>query len=586
MDRVSYIFVDPESLKCQKSRPSISNYREIIRMARNQQEISLFPKQSQLYYEIIRGQATVIGFAGGRGSSKSSGLDRCILTLMSEHAPLLVCVVMRNWDQVYRYHVEPIKRDFPWVESAKECDLKTSPPARLMVGSSQLDFSYAENLADIERRFRSANYDLVIIDQAEQFSGTEIREIRKAARSAKMYGNGKNKGWKKSKVVLSFNMRGAGISDLRDWFHLHKLNKDESPDDYAFIKINPWDNVVWVAEALEEDGYSVDEYYRWTDEQRKRYAAERGAYTKQLATDDEVIRKADWEGDWNSIEGTYFQSTYDQDSVRINPSQAMAMMRPWARHWLGQDWGQNHYTANYWFYRIAMPPSDMRSLFGWELPEPVNVTCIYREYLINDTTADKLAQNIIGLTPLPERDKVKSFFLSPEECGDGPYTVASLMSKEMHKAGMPGPIGADNDRVGGWQLMAKMFRAAKFACKDPDTGKHIPEVLFISSECPTLLEAIPKLVRDPKNLDDVLKTDKTSAKVEMDIADAVRYGLKSMLAPRKANSEEVFQEKMAVASPTERAMIAFKHLQDKQKRAGKTNAPSWKDQGWRGWGSR
>src|SRR5258708_278045 len=85
----------------------------VIRMApKNQQEISLFPKQSQLYYEIIRGTASVIGFAGGRGSSKSSGLDRCVITLLAEFAPLLVCVVMRNWDQVFHYHIEAMKREF------------------------------------------------------------------------------------------------------------------------------------------------------------------------------------------------------------------------------------------------------------------------------------------------------------------------------------------------------------------------------------------------------------------------------------------------------------------------------------------
>ena len=104
---------------------------------KNQQEISLFPKQSQLYYEIIRGTASVIGFAGGRGSSKSSGLDRCVITLLAEFAPLLVCVVMRNWDQVFHYHIEAMKREFPWLGD----NLKTSPPARLMLGRSQLDFS-------------------------------------------------------------------------------------------------------------------------------------------------------------------------------------------------------------------------------------------------------------------------------------------------------------------------------------------------------------------------------------------------------------------------------------------------------------
>src|SRR6266567_1769432 len=278
-------------------------------------EIALQPKQSKLLSLIKSSRASVIGVGGGRGAAKSSGADRCIVTLMYEWKGLVSCMVMRNFDQVFKYHIEPIRRDFPWLESS----LKTSMPASLKIGSSQLDFSYAENMDDIIRRFRSGNYDVVIIDQAEQFSGREIREIRKATRS---------RGGRQAKIVLLFNMRGSGIQDLRKWFHLHEVNKDEDPDDYVFLKVNPWDNVEWVRAPLKEDGYTVREYYSWTDEARKSYAAQRGPYTRQLATDDEVIRKADWEGDWDSLEGSYFANTFDLESTRIPPVLAEAIWKP------------------------------------------------------------------------------------------------------------------------------------------------------------------------------------------------------------------------------------------------------------------
>jgi len=106
--------------------------------------------------------------------------------------------------------------------------------------------------------------------------------MRKACRS---------KGKRKAKVILAFNMRGAGIQTLRKWFYLKEYNKDESPDDYAFIKANPWDNIEWVRPALEDDGYTEFDYYAWTDEQRMSYAATRGEYTRQLASDDESYPK-------------------------------------------------------------------------------------------------------------------------------------------------------------------------------------------------------------------------------------------------------------------------------------------------------
>src|SRR5579884_4244731 len=114
-------------------------------------EIALQPKQWDLLKLVEEHPAVVIGLGGGRGAAKSSGLDREALTLMYQQKDCIACIVMRNADQVFRYHIEPIRRDFPWLEE----NLKTSWPAKLRIGKSELDFSYAENYDDVERRFRS-----------------------------------------------------------------------------------------------------------------------------------------------------------------------------------------------------------------------------------------------------------------------------------------------------------------------------------------------------------------------------------------------------------------------------------------------
>src|ERR1017187_3052063 len=119
-------------------------------------EISLQPLQSALLKIIKNGTAPVIGVYGGRGSAKSSGTDRCVITLMHEWKDMTICMVMRTWvKQMVPYHLEPIRRDFPWVAAA----LKTSPPAMLRVGSNRLDFKYAENYDSVVEAFRSGNYD-------------------------------------------------------------------------------------------------------------------------------------------------------------------------------------------------------------------------------------------------------------------------------------------------------------------------------------------------------------------------------------------------------------------------------------------
>ena len=230
-------------------------------------EIGLQPKQAELERAIRDDRAVVIGVGGGRGSAKSSGADRIVIGEMYRRR-MHACMVMRNWDQIKKYHIEPISTDFPWLRSS----LRNSIPAKLTITTpkwvSDLDFSYAENYDDVVRRFQSGNYDLIVIDQAEQFSEREIREIRRANRS---------RGGKPAKMVLLFNMRGSGIQSLRKWFYLGEFNKDEDPEDYKFIKFNPWDNIEWVRDQLDRDGYTEYDYYAWTDEQRKSYAAEKGA---------------------------------------------------------------------------------------------------------------------------------------------------------------------------------------------------------------------------------------------------------------------------------------------------------------------
>ena len=221
--------------------------------------IDLQPKQSEMYRLLKSGTASIIGVGGGRGAAKSSGADRVAITLMHEIQGLVVCLVMRTWQkQIVPFHIEPIKRDFPWLASS----LKTSPPAVLRIGRSQMEFKYAENYDDVEEAFRSGNFhDLIIVDQAEQFSEREMREDAEGLTGRKVAGL-------LSCCYCSICVVG-GIQWLRKWFHLREYNAQENPDDYKFLKVNPWDNIEWVRAALAEDGFIEDDYYEWPDELRK-----------------------------------------------------------------------------------------------------------------------------------------------------------------------------------------------------------------------------------------------------------------------------------------------------------------------------
>ena len=100
--------------------------------------------------------------------------------------------------------------------------------------------------------------------------------------------------------------------------------------------------------------------------------------------------------------------------------------------------------------------------------------------------------------------------------------------------------------------------------------------MLVSSECPEFLNCVPALLRDPKNLDDVLKTDLSTAKIEQDIGDAGRYLLKSMLAPKVKPETEEFREKMDVATPQARMLMTFRREQTQKAKKRQVMPASWK----------
>jgi len=77
-------------------------------------------------------------------------------------------------------------------------------------------------------------------------------------------------------------------------------------------------------------------------------------------------------------------------------------------------------------------------------------------------------------------------------------------------------------------------------------------------------------MRDPKNLDDVLKTDKGTAKIEQDVADAARYGLKSMLSSARVPKQVQLQQKL---TEVQRRWAAEHGVS--QPTAAAVSAPDW-----------
>ena len=106
------------------------------------------------------------------------------------------------------------------------------------------------------------------------------------------------------------------------------------------------------------------------------------------------------------------------------------------------------------------------------------------------------------------RERVSEVFLSPDAFAHrtSESSIAEQLGDVLIANGLPRPAPADDDRIGGWQLMYQMMESNAW---------------IITENCAKLIECIPQLVRDNRRDEDIRKVEGD------DPADAARYGLVS-----------------------------------------------------------
>ena len=147
----------------------------------------------------------------------------------------------------------------------------------------------------------------------------------------------------------------------------------------------------------------------------------------------------------------------------------------------------------------------------------------------------------------PAREKIDAIYLSPDAFArrTDEASIAEQMGDVFAAAGLPRPVPADDDRVGGWMLMYQMLDAGEW---------------LLTDNCIELIRTLPNLVRDPVRVEDVEKMDGDDA------ADAARYGLKSRYGAHRGRGSsdrrmplaDRLAARVVSADPTIRAMQARK----------------------------
>ncbi|HUJ41274.1 MAG TPA: terminase family protein [Candidatus Acidoferrales bacterium] len=263
-----------------------------------------------------------------------------------------------------------------------------------------------------------------------------------------------------------------------------------------------------------------------------------GNYLRSLQALPARMRLAYLEGDWNIFAGQFF----DVFDLRKNVLPAAEMARPcaasWLPRWISIDWGFEHPAAVYWHVQDGS--------------EDTGHTYTYREFIAQRMSPRVLAHEIIERS---RGEKIDAVFLGPDAFSQrtDEATIAEQLGSVFAAASggtIPRPTPADNDRVGGWMLMYQLLESGQWV---------------ISDACKELIETLPSLVRDERNVEDIAKCEGDDA------AEAARYGLKSRLRQRVPPLETRLVERMQqvkTVDPTMRAMQA-RRIESEERQRGR-----------------
>jgi hypothetical protein len=495
--------------------------------------VILQPKQTELLNVTDTGAAVWIGEGGSRGGSKSDAGRKVVLLRALKYPNTTHLIFRRKSNDLQENHIDKIKVDFP--EFNKGWNMSLPVTLRLPNGSKVI-FGYAQHEKDIED-FMGKEYLTVFADEGNQMTEKMHTKLSTCVRYS---GIGPT-----PKYIIGFNPGNVGHAFLKRIFfdgpkdHTH-YKDNERPTDYYFIHTFGWDNIEWSISPLATDGYTGNcmgkhcgtcaycVYYSWSDTARFKFFVERTDYGRKLNSLPQSLRVGHLLGQMDKFAGQYF--TDIEHSTR---SLRGMDIKPWHPRWISIDWGRAHDSAAYWHAQDG------------------NTTKTYREFIRSGTDsirksggenatkdgsfgARALAQEIVDRSishTMPDGTRVfepiEAVYLSPDAYAKktDENTVAEQINQVFRdNKWLVQCTSADNDRKGGWALMADML-------------EH--EDWIICADCTALISTLPMLTKDEEDPEDCVKFDGD------DSADAARYGIKSHLKGRKMPAKEQVEQTIA-----------------------------------------
>ncbi len=273
-------------------------------------------------------------------------------------------------------------------------------------------------------------------------------------------------GWR-PRAYLTFNPGGIGHGQIKRQFILPHRRQAET--DTRFIPAGVYDN------PFIDDGY-------------RRYLESLTGW----------LRRAWLDGDWDISAGQFF-SNWREDLHVVEPFDVPLDWTTWA----SLDYGFVHYTV---VHLLAMSGDG-------------------KVYLVDEFAARRqlVPQNVAGIKQMLDRNNRSISSLDSFVAGSDVFaqrgTSNETIADQYGKAGIE-LAGAKMDRINGWSIIMQMLG---------DSDEGIEPSLLIFNRCHRVIDTLPMLEHNPRNPEDVLKTNVDDHGMGGDDApDCLRYGLQEI----------------------------------------------------------
>lgn len=410
------------------------------------------PSERQI--EFFKANARHVAYGGARGGGKSWAMRRKFVLLAMRYAGLRLLLLRRTLAEARNNHELPLA-----AELSGYVDYRVSTHEFIFPNGSRIVIGYCDDEKDVFQ-YQGQEYDVIGFEEATQFTPFQMQYLSTSNRSTRTDFS--------PRMYYTCNPGGVGHDYIKRLFIDRVYTEVEDPDDYVFIPARVYDNKV----LMEADPN----------------------YIKLLKALPDHLRKAYLDGDWDVMEGQYFEE-FSRSKHVVEPFE---IPKDW-RRFRAMDWGYNDPTACLWF---AVSPD--KHLY------------VYRELYKNKMLASDAAAKIRTMSAF---ENISYTVASPDmwqNRGAKDVMGGQSVAETFALCGVP-LIKADNARIVGWQRLRENLA-------DADDGTP---TLQIFNTCTNLIRTLPALLYDDHDHEDV------SDSCEDHAPEALRYGVMSRPSPAK-----------------------------------------------------